>query len=118
MARSLLIVTRQAPGAGLVAREALDIVLAGGAFDLPLGMLFLDDGVYQLLPGQPQVIEQRDVGANLQALELFGVEQLFVARRSLAQRGLLQQALTLDAELLDDAQLATLFERFDEVITL
>lgn len=44
MAKSLLIISRQAPWAGPSAREALDIALAGGAFDLPISMLFLDDG--------------------------------------------------------------------------
>jgi tRNA 2-thiouridine synthesizing protein C len=48
MAKSLLIISRQAPWSGPNAREALDIVLAGGAFDLPIGLLFLDDGVFQL----------------------------------------------------------------------
>ena len=48
MAKSLLVISRQAPWSGPSAREALDIVLAGGAFDLPVGLLFLDDGVFQL----------------------------------------------------------------------
>ncbi|WP_019332608.1 DsrE family protein, partial [Pseudomonas syringae] len=52
MPRSLLIVSRQSPWSGPGAREALDIALAGGAFDLPVGLLFLDDGVFQLLPQQ------------------------------------------------------------------
>jgi sulfur relay (sulfurtransferase) DsrF/TusC family protein len=39
MAKSLLIISRQAPWSGPNAREALDIVLAGGAFDLPIGLL-------------------------------------------------------------------------------
>ena len=46
MARSMLIISRQSPWSGPGAREALDIVLAGGAFELPLGLLFLDDGVF------------------------------------------------------------------------
>jgi Uncharacterized protein involved in the oxidation of intracellular sulfur len=75
MAKSLLIVSRQAPWAGPAAREALDIALAGGAFDLPISMLFLDDGVFQLAPDQrPASVEQKDLQANLQALPLFGVE--------------------------------------------
>ncbi|MDI9792883.1 sulfurtransferase complex subunit TusC, partial [Pseudomonas aeruginosa] len=42
MSQSLLIISRQSPWSGPSAREALDIALAGGAFDLPVGMLFLD----------------------------------------------------------------------------
>ena len=44
MSKSMLIISRQAPWAGPAAREALDIALAGGAFDLPLAMLFLVSG--------------------------------------------------------------------------
>src|SRR3546814_4408476 len=65
MARSLLLISRQAPWAGLGAREALDIVLAGGAFDLPIGLLFLDDGVLQLASGQnAKAVQQKDLSAN------------------------------------------------------
>jgi len=52
-------------------REALDIVLAGGAFDLPIGLLFLDDGVLQLAAGQnAKALQQKDLSANLQALPI------------------------------------------------
>lgn len=119
MARSLLIVTRQAPWAGVTAREALDIALAGGAFDLPLGLLFLDDGVFQLAPGQqPALLEQKNLVANLQALPMFGVEALYVCQASLAERGLAVDQLALDVSPLADDALKALLARYDEVITL
>jgi tRNA 2-thiouridine synthesizing protein C len=118
MAKSLLVISRQAPWAGLAAREALDLVLAGGAYDLPLGMLFLDDGVFQLMENQQaHSLEQKDLCANLQALPLFGVEQLFVATRSLHERGLTEHSLRLSVIALDDRQIQQLFERFDQVMT-
>jgi tRNA 2-thiouridine synthesizing protein C len=83
MAKSLLIISRQAPWSGPGAREALDIVLAGGAFDLPIGLLFLDDGVFQLAAKQDaKALQQKDLSANLQALPMFGVEELFVCADS------------------------------------
>jgi len=119
MSKSLLIVSRQPPWAGPSAREALDIALAGGAFDLPLGMLFLDDGVFQLASAQqPAALQQKDLAANLQALPLFGIESLYASARSLQERGLEQQTLTLAAEVLDDAALIALIDRYDQVITL
>ena len=119
MSKSLLIISRQAPWSGPSAREALDIALAGGAFDLPIGMLFLDDGVFQLSGAQqPASLQQKDVGANLQALPMFGVEALYVAQRSLAERGLLGLPMRLAAECLDDAALSALIDRYDQVITL
>lgn len=119
MSKSLLIISRQAPWAGPSAREALDIALAGGAFDLPLGLLFLDDGVFQLLPQQqPTALQQKDLTANLQALPLFGVESLYASSRSLSERGLGEQPLALPVEQLDDNQLTLLIDRYDQVITL
>jgi tRNA 2-thiouridine synthesizing protein C len=119
MAKSLLIISRQAPWAGPSAREALDIALAGGAFDLPLGMLFLDDGVFQLASGQqPAQVQQKNLAANLQALPMFGVEELFAAASSLHERGLAADSLSLPVQVLDDAALAALIDRFDQVVTL
>ncbi|MDH0303667.1 MULTISPECIES: sulfurtransferase complex subunit TusC [unclassified Pseudomonas] len=119
MAKSLLIISRQAPWNGPGAREALDIALAGGAFDLPLGMLFLDDGVFQLAAQQqPDALEQKNLAANLQALPMFGVEELFACGYSLARRGLDGGSLSLPVEVLDDAALTALIARFDQVVTL
>lgn len=119
MAKSMLIVSRQAPWSGPGAREALDIALAGGAYDLPLSMLFLDDGVFQLAaPQQPAQLQQKDLGANLSALPMFGVDELYVCAISLAERGLSAAGLALPARPLNDAELTRLFDRFDHVITL
>ncbi|WP_060511124.1 sulfurtransferase complex subunit TusC [Pseudomonas sp. NBRC 111124] len=119
MAKSMLIISRQAPWNGPSAREALDIALAGGAFDLPLAMLFLDDGVFQLAPGQqPTAVQQKNLAANLQALPMFGVEELFACQHSLARRGLAANGLELPVEVLDDNALKALIARFDQVVTL
>ncbi|WP_312125734.1 sulfurtransferase complex subunit TusC [Pseudomonas sp.] len=119
MARSMLIISRQSPWSGPSAREALDIVLAGGAFELPLGLLFLDDGVFQLAPAQQAAqLQQKDLTANLQALPMFGIDALYAAKRSLSERGLEEAALSLPVEVLDYAGLHALINRYDHVITL
>lgn len=119
MSKSLLILSRQAPWSGPGAREALDIALAGGAFDLPIGILFLDDGVFQLSGAQqPANLQQKDLSANLQALPMFGVEALYVAKSSLIERGLQDHSSNLAVEYLDDAALSDLIDSYDQVITL
>lgn len=120
MPKSLLIISRQSPWSGPSAREALDIALAGGAFDLPLAMLFLDDGVLQLLPSQSaSQLQQKDVTANLQALSMFGVEDLFVCRTSLQERGISPNGLSIEPlNVLHDQELTALIDRYDQVITL
>ncbi|OIN50707.1 sulfurtransferase TusC [Pseudomonas azotoformans] len=116
MSKSLLVISRQAPWSGPSAREALDIVLAGGAFDLPIGLLFLDDGVFQLAPHQDaKAVQQKDLSANLQALGLFGIDEVFACSHSLAERGL---TTPTSAQPLDSAAISQLIDRYDQVITL
>ena len=116
MSKSLLVISRQAPWSGPSAREALDIVLAGGAFDLPIGLLFLDDGVFQLAPNQDaKAVQQKDLGANLQALGLFGIDAVFACEHSLAARGLTHP---VNAQPLNNEQISQLIDRYDQVITL
>ncbi len=120
MAKSLLIISRQAPWSGPSAREALDIVLAGGAFDLPIGLLFLDDGVFQLAAKQDaKALQQKDLSANLQALPMFGVEDLFVCGDSAAERGLDPAGFSLEeAQVVAAHEITALIDRYDQVITL
>ncbi|MFC6339837.1 sulfurtransferase complex subunit TusC [Pseudomonas sp. CCM 7891] len=116
MAKSLLVISRQAPWSGPGAREALDIVLAGGAFDLPIGLLFLDDGVFQLASSQDaKAVQQKDLSANLQALSLFGVDEVFACSHSLDERGLTSPGI---AQSLDSEQIQEMIDRYDQVITL
>ena len=117
MAKSVLLISRQAPWAGVAAAEALDIALAAGAFDLPLSVLFIDDGVLQLLGlQQSQILEQKDLSANLQALPMFGIEQLYASQHCLNARGVCQTQLAVPAELLDDVQIQQLIRQFDHVM--
>ncbi|WP_205340425.1 sulfurtransferase complex subunit TusC [Denitrificimonas caeni] len=119
MAKSVLLISRQAPWAGIAAAEALDIALAAGAFDLPLSILFMDDGVLQLLDQQqPLALQQKDLSANLQALPMFGIEQLYVAQHCLTERGLAESTLVMTAERLDDQQIQQLIREYDYVVTL
>ena len=120
MAKSLLVISRQAPWSGLSARESLDIVLAGGAFDLPIGLLFMDDGVFQLSQSQtPTALQQKDLTANLKALEMFGVEDIYACGKSLAERGMFPGNLNLDIRQLPQEQdISELIDRYDHVITL
>lgn len=118
MAKSLLIICQTAPWNGISPRETLDIALAAGAFDLPVSLLFLDDGVFQLTNNQhPKTIEQKDLCANLQALPLFGIEQLFIAKHSLVERGLATDNLILPVTVLEHDQLAPLLKQYDAVVT-
>lgn len=118
MAKSMLIVCQQSPWGHIKSKETLDLALAGGAFDLPISLLFLDDGVWQLVKSQqPQKLQQKDLTANLQALALFGIDELLVAEHSLAERGLIKEQLALPIKIIPKAQLSTLLNQYEVVIS-
>ena len=116
MPKSLLVISRQAPWTGPSARAAMDIVITGGAFGLPIGLLFMDDGVFQMEPIQDaKAVQQKDLIANIQAIGLFGIDEVFACSHSLSERGLgpPAHALTLVGE-----DISKLIDSYDQVITL
>ena len=116
--RSLLVITRQPP-ARAAAREALDLALAAAAFGVPTGILFMDDGVLQLLKGQDAgQLSLKSLAANLQALPVFGVEDIMVCRHSLSERGISSDSCMLDARGVSSSDIPVLLEHYDQVVSL
>lgn len=118
MSKSLLLICQSSPWSGVTARESLDIALAGGAFDLPVSMLWLGDGVWQLQAGQqPDLLEQKNLQAQLAALPLFGIEKLYVCASSLTRRGLDSTQLALAVEPLQQEQIGALLRQQQQVLS-
>ncbi|MFT6465627.1 sulfurtransferase complex subunit TusC [Halopseudomonas sp.] len=116
--KSLLVISRHPP-ARLAAREALDMVLAAAAFGVPTALLFMEDGVLQLLEGQDaSAVGQKSLAANLQALDLYGVEEVLVCQHSLTERGIQSRQCALDCRAVDSVQIAHLLAHYDQVVSL
>ncbi|KUM34307.1 sulfurtransferase complex subunit TusC [Pseudomonas sp. EpS/L25] len=118
MAKSTLVITRQPALGGLAPREALDIVLAGGAFELPLALLFAGPGVTQLLAVDSATLEQKDLSANLSALPLFGVEAIYAEAAALQRLGITPEQLPAWVTPLAPDALAALIHDHDQVISI
>ena len=86
--KSILAICRHAPYGHTIAREGLEAILACAAMDQVPDVLFVNDGVFQLLEQNPNAIGEKNLRRNLQALPMFGVETLHVCRRSLEERGI------------------------------
>lgn len=119
MTKRVIALCRQAPYGNALAREGLEAILAAAAMDQVADVLFCGDGVFQLLPDQsPAEIQQKSLQRNLQALPVFGVEQAFVCRNSLVQRGLDMDSLAqgqLSLLAVDDS--AALIASYDSVLS-
>jgi len=85
----LLIVNQKPPYSSSTANEALDLALAAGAFDQKVAILFLEDGVYQLLGEQaPDALNQKSLEKMLGAAGFYGVDLLAAESASLYERGI------------------------------
>ncbi|WP_346836473.1 sulfurtransferase complex subunit TusC [Microbulbifer sp. SAOS-129_SWC] len=119
MANKTLALCRQPPYGNALAREGLEAILAAAAMDCAPQVLFLRDGVFQLLAAQePAGIEQKSLLRNLQALPMFGVETLHVCEASLLERGIDPQRIQVpgaEIKLLPDS--GSFIGAFDTVLS-
>ena len=92
--KKFLYLNRKAPYGTIYAWEALEVVLIGAAFDQDVGVLFLDDGVYQLTKGQDtKGIGMKNFSPTYRTLGDYEVRRIYVDRASLEARGLSQEDL-------------------------
>lgn len=112
-----LFIQHRAPYGSESPQEQVDAQLVAATFGLGVAVLFQDDGVWQLLSQQDgKALGRRSLGAQLQALELYDVRELFVDAASLAERGLDATRLALPAKVLDAAGVRTLIAEHDLVL--
>lgn len=117
--KSFTLVSRQAPYGTDGAQICLELALAAAVYEQRVNYLFVEDGVYQLLgPQQPDAIASKNLLAALQALEVYGVDTVYVHRQSLESRGLAVTDLALEVELVDDEQVTRLVRAADMVFSL
>ena len=116
--KKFMFVNRKAPYGTVYALEGLEVVLISAAFDQDVSLVFLDDGVYDLVKGQnTKDIEVKNFSPTYRALEGYDIEKLYVERESLAARGLTQDNLIVPVEVLSAAQLSELMGQQDVVIS-
>lgn len=117
VAKRCLFVIRRPPLGGSRAREILDQVLAVAAFDQDVRLLFLDDGVYQLLDQQnPSLLGLEPVAPLLTALPLYDVNECWVERESLHERGLAEANLVVPVRCITRGEVAELLAGQDWLV--
>ena len=115
--KKFMFVNRKAPYGTIYALEGLEVVLISAAFDQDVSLAFVDDGVYQLVKGQQtKGIESKNFSPAYRALEGYDIEKLYVEREALEARGLTEQDLLVEVQVMPSAELAELMAGQDVVI--
>ena len=116
--KKFMFVNRKAPYGTIYALESLEVVLITATFDQDVSLVFIDDGVYELVKGQQtKGIGVKNFSPSYRALEGYDVEKLYVDSASLAQRGLTEADLLVPVELLDAQQMGELMAEQDVILS-
>jgi len=87
--KKFVYMNRTAPYGTVYALESLEVVLIGAAFEQEVQLVFIDDGVYQLVKGQStDGIGMKNFSKTYAALGDYDVNQIYVDEQSLKDRGL------------------------------
>jgi len=113
-----MFVNRKPPYGTIYALESLEVVLIAATFDQDVSLVFVDDGVYELVKGQnSKAIGIKNFSPTYRALDGYDVEKLFVERESLEARGLTEKDLLVPVEVLASAEMAALMAEQDVVLS-
>jgi tRNA 2-thiouridine synthesizing protein C len=116
--KKFMFVNRKAPYGTIYALESLEVVLISAAFDQDVSLVFLDDGIYELTKGQnTKGVEMKNFSPTYRALEGYDIEKLYVTRESLAERGLSEDDLVVDVQVISAAEMADLMAEQDVVLS-
>lgn len=116
--KKFMFLNRRAPYGTIYALESLEVVLITATFDQDVSLVFLDDGVFELVKGQnPKAVGIKNFSPTYRALEGYDVEKLYVERESLEARGLAASDLLVDVEVLSTQEIALLMSEQDVVLS-
>jgi tRNA 2-thiouridine synthesizing protein C len=130
--KKFMYLNRKAPYGTIYAWESLEVVLIGAAFDQEVSLMFLDDGVYQLVKGQDTgEIGMKNFSPTYRTLGDYEVKNVYVDKDSLEARGLTREDLVEIAwedweteeeienivEVVDSARVAQLMDESDVVFS-
>ncbi len=119
MQKKLLFISRHAPYGNPLAREALDAALTAAVYEQEVHILFMDDGVFQLLKDQNgKNIAQKNLSAIVSALPFYDIENVYVHRESLEQRRIALDELAIESlTVLNNHQVAELMGQQTHILS-
>ena len=117
-ARRIAFLNRRGPHGSIHALEGLEVVLMGAAFEQPVCLVFVDDGVFALCRGQDtRTLGVKDFARAYPALVDYELERVVVERESMRARGLSPEDLLLEVEVLDGAGISELLDSAHVVLS-
>ncbi|MEH6344701.1 MAG: sulfurtransferase complex subunit TusC [Bermanella sp.] len=118
MTNKILIIQRTAPYGSSLAREGLDYVLTSAVYDQDISLLFLGDGVFQLLKNQDSLgVNLKPQGSALEILPLYDISKIYAVKEDLQERSLLEADLILSVKTLSRNDISQFIKQQEKVVS-
>ncbi|CAM3650132.1 sulfurtransferase complex subunit TusC [Parendozoicomonas haliclonae] len=114
---SLCILSSHTPYGSTLVRDGIETLLVAASYDLDTALVALGPGILQLLKEQaPDALPGKNTSSMLMALELYGVESVYVCQEDLHEYGLTCEDLLIETKAIARSELAGLLSSFDHVL--
>ncbi len=99
----VMFLCRKAPYGTIFEQEAIEAMVMFGAYEQDISVTFMDDGVFSLKKGQdPSLLGKKNFSKTYMILkDDFEISHLYVEKESLEERGLTEDDLITEVEILD-----------------
>jgi tRNA 2-thiouridine synthesizing protein C len=115
---TIAIINQSPPYGSSNGQESLDMALALSNFAQDVSVFFIEDGVLQLLvPQNPTVIDAKAYYKTFAALEFYDIENIYVCKQSLLQRGIEASQLCIPVTLIEHEDLSKLLSKQQHVMS-
>jgi tRNA 2-thiouridine synthesizing protein C len=115
--QSYLIIARSSPYGSHNPKAALDMALTAAAFEQEVSVVFLDDGVLQLLPNQDaESSGLKNMSKMISALKIYEVKHVYIHSSSAEKSGLDLSQAPDEIEAITDESLQELVTNSDHVM--
>jgi len=115
--QNILVLQQHSPFSSSHGRETVDLVLALAAVEHNVSILFLGDGVYQLLPVNEHTdFKLKTYPRSFKLFPLYDIEKVYVCTASLTERGIKPEQLAVAAEPLEQHEMVKLIAAQHQVV--
>lgn len=110
---------RRSPYGSSLAKAAVDVALATAAFEQVVDLLFVGDGVLQLMPDQDShSLGIKNIGRQLASLPLYDINDVYVDAEAAARYNLDMTMAPINTKLLGPDEMHQLLVVYDHLLGL
>ncbi|MFT7177969.1 MAG: tRNA 2-thiouridine synthesizing protein C [Oceanospirillaceae bacterium] len=109
-----LMILTHAPYGSRCAKDSLDVTLVLAAFEQQPAVLFVDEGVLQLLPTSQTPSSHKHIGKIISALKMYDINEIWVEQESLDLFGISEDELSQSVTVITRSNIAQLCAQYDQ----